>query len=392
MSIAHKRYTNKAKTKFTWEYAIRIPTGKFNKYGKPITKQKTKAGFRTQKEAEKAGFEFLKEAESGNVVMGKNATFGEVARNFLNHILEDPEYEEGTYANYEGFLRNHLEDLQHIYLKCITDSIIEQWKKKMLKKKASASLINDCRKFIFAVYTYARKKLKIINKPPFEDFEKLSVPKRRRNRLMTKEIITVLNKCVEEFSLMFFCIFCIAIGSGLRQGEILGLKYSDINFSNGEVYICRQKTRGKIKEATKTDGSTRIVDFTPFICEILKVFRRIQIENSITCDYIFVNPDTMKVISQKTVDRRFKTLLTACGYDEHYVRFHDIRGSFYDLMKVLKVPSKYASEKLGHSRPGFSEEIYSFPTQETTDFAKNQLESNVFNFIDKSKIKLSANL
>ena len=59
-------------------------------------------------------------------------------------------------------------------------------------------------------------------------------------------------------------------------------------------------------------------------------------------------------------------------------------------MKVLKVPSKYASERLGHSRTSFSDEIYSFPTQETTDFAKQQLENNVFSFIDKSKIQLNA--
>lgn len=112
MSV-HKRFTNKAKTKFSWGYWATVPSNKFDALGNPIRKQVTKFGFATKKEALKAEKEFLANLEAGKIELNKNATFNDVMQFFFDYTEKEGKYAKGTIhlsASMSAILRWHIQE------------------------------------------------------------------------------------------------------------------------------------------------------------------------------------------------------------------------------------------------------------------------------------------
>ena len=79
MSVT-KHYLNKEKTKYDWRAIAYIPTGEYDRLGKPIKQHKHVGYFSTKSEGEAAIRGFWKEFEAGTLELNKNATFEDVIR------------------------------------------------------------------------------------------------------------------------------------------------------------------------------------------------------------------------------------------------------------------------------------------------------------------------
>jgi len=370
MSVG-KRW-NKEKTKFTWEYVIEIPSNEFTKNGDKKRKQVRKSGFLEKRSATKAELSRLKELENGKIVINGNSVFFDIASIFLNYVNDSPDYAKGTYKNYKGYLKNHLSFFHNTKIKNISSLYIENWTIEMQKAKKSPYVINGCRKFAIAAFNYA-KKHKLIGYNPFEEMEKVSEPKVLRRRFTVDEIKKINKTCKEKMQ-DFYCIFSLAIFTGMRLGEYSALVKEDVDFKKNQIWVEKQYTNRELKSRNKTKESRRIVNYPDTVGKIIKW--HIQ-KYEIFSGFLFKGKNNNPV-SANWVNDRFDSLLVLCGYPKDYIRLHDLRGQFVDLMHSLGLPDVYISRQVGHAKTSTSNDIYSYIMAEVHTSATAQLEQKIF--------------
>lgn len=368
MSV-RKKYTNKARTRFCWEFVVNIPSGEYDSRGNEKRKQKAVSGFKLEKDAKKAEFEFLKQLDEGKINFDSSSLFSEIAQDFLKHIENSPDYATGTVSNYKGYYKNHFQMLYNIKAKNINEDILSKWIEDRIKNNVSASVINGCRKFGMAVFTYHKKKLKF---NPFKEIERRTEYKKLRNRLTVDSLKNMIEVAEQKLP-DFYCIFSIACLTGMRLGEYSALCKEDIKPQN-KFYIEKQYTRRELKQRTKTVGSTRIAHYPDELNSILQWHIK---KFKIFSGFLFKGKNNMPV-SENWVRARFQTLLELCGYPKNYMRAHDLRGEYVDLMNSAGVPVPFISRQLGHKRTSTTNDIYTEILNEVKSEAMQKLGNIMF--------------
>jgi integrase len=153
----------------------------------------------------------------------------------------------------------------------------------------------------------------------------------------------------------------------MRRGELLALRWDDIDFKQSLVSVHRTMTRvggyGYVEGEPKTRSSRRRIVLPDVALEALKIHRvlqgQVQVEVGDTwqdkglvfCDGSggFFSPDM--------VHRRFSKLLGEIGLP--HMRFHDLRHSAATILLVAGVHPKVVQERLGHSTVAMTMDIYS---------------------------------
>ena len=365
-----KKYTNKAKTKFCWEFVVNIPSNKYDAKGNLIRKQKAVSGFSKKEEAKKAEFEFLKQLDEGKVNLNDSSLFSEIAEKFLNYIEKSPDYAKGTVCNYKGYYNNHLQMLHNMKAKNINEDNLNKWVEDRISNNISSAVINGCRKFGMAVFTYHKKTFKF---NPFKEIERRTEYKKLRNRLTVNDLKKMIEICEEKLP-EFYCIFSIACLTGMRLGEYSALCREDIK-PNNKIFVEKQYTRRELKKRTKTIGSTRIVNYPEELNPILQWhIRKYQIFSG----FLFKGKDKTRPISPNWINDRFDNLLTLCGYNKNYMRIHDLRGEYVDIMNKAGVPIPFISRQLGHARTSTTNDIYTSILNEVKNDAMEKLGNMIF--------------
>ena len=147
------------------------------------------------------------------------------------------------------------------------------------------------------------------------------------------------------------------LATGLRRGELLGLKWSDIDFNLGVIRVQRQVARidGEIVEAPlKTKNSYRNISISRDTIEVLK-----EQKKKVTGEYVFPSP-TGGPISPDSVLHMLHRVLERAGLPK--VRFHDLRHTFATLALQNGVDIKTVSSMLGHYSAGFTLDTYTHVT------------------------------
>lgn len=168
--------------------------------------------------------------------------------------------------------------------------------------------------------------------------------------------LTDLQKFFEEAKNSgVFELYYTELATGLRRGELLGLKWADIDFNANSIYIQRQITRtdGEVKESPlKTKNAYRQIIIPPEVSEILKQ-KKAQ-ENGFS-EYVFSSP-TGGPISPDSVLKMLHRVLKRAGLEK--VRFHALRHTFATMALQNGVDVKPLSGLLGHYSAGFTLDTY----------------------------------
>ena len=166
-------------------------------------------------------------------------------------------------------------------------------------------------------------------------------------------------------------LFTLALATGMRQGELLGLKWQDINFTTGILQVRRILTRVPsrtsprvfIEAEPKTQYSRRSITVASFALESLQQHRLRQEEarkKAGACwqdhDYVFCTLTGTHLRPNHVVDE-FKKLLKKADLPD--IRFHDLRHSAATLLLSLGVHPKVVQELLGHTQISMTMDIYS---------------------------------
>lgn len=149
----------------------------------------------------------------------------------------------------------------------------------------------------------------------------------------------------------------IAIFTGMRRGEIVGLKWSDIDFENKKISVRRsiyKPKNGKAKEKLpKTLGSIRTISIPDCLCKTLLEYRMHQ-DRHISfmgdawknLDYVFTEEDGY-VMNPQTPTKQFSKFLKR--HDIRHLKFHGLRHTSATLLLANGCDIKTVSSRLGHS-------------------------------------------
>lgn len=160
---------------------------------------------------------------------------------------------------------------------------------------------------------------------------------------------------------------------GLRRSEVLGLKWSNIDFENKKIAIAHkvveQKVNGKYQsvghDKMKTQSSNRTLPLMPEVETALLELQKHQSEQRRLCrssyihkydDYVCVD-EMGKLLRPNYISTQFGKLLKEKGL--RHIRFHDLRHSCASLQLANGVPMKAIQEWLGHANYRTTADVYS---------------------------------
>ncbi len=183
------------------------------------------------------------------------------------------------------------------------------------------------------------------------------------------------------------CFLHMALATGLRKGELLALKWSDIDMetrllkvSRNATYLTDEETgRYQAHESTpKSRAGRRTIRLPQFAVNALKEHKVRQLEQRLAAgarwennDLIFCN-DKGDYYALTTLERHFKKLLSAAGLPA--MRIHDLRHSAATLLLKMGVPMKVIQEILGHSSFAVTANTYSHVLMEMQDSAMDKMD------------------
>lgn len=168
-------------------------------------------------------------------------------------------------------------------------------------------------------------------------------------------------------------LYVLALTTGMRQSELLGVKWQDINLTAGTLAVRRvlQEVNGRLSLADpKSESSRRTISLADSAIIALKAHRKRQAEEKLHsgkawgagvdpsfANLVFCATNGAPLRKQNLVRRSYKPLLEAAGVPS--VRFHDLRHTAASLMLAAGAPIKVVQEMLGHSQIGITLDIYS---------------------------------
>lgn len=189
----------------------------------------------------------------------------------------------------------------------------------------------------------------------------------------------------EYHKAMAYTAVMLALNTGMRLGEVFGLKWTDIDLLQKVVNVRRalvsSATRGMIFEEPKTRGSKRRISVTDGVKKALERYQKEQqwYINLLGDKYylkenlVFANLFGKPFDTSNFTTRYFKKMLVQAGLDREFC-FHDLRHTHATLLLKQGVNIKVISERLGHSTIQMTLDTYSHLMPDMQQTAVNALE------------------
>ncbi len=175
-------------------------------------------------------------------------------------------------------------------------------------------------------------------------------------------------------------LYALAITAGLRQGELLALRWTDLDLDAGRLNVCRSvrsvSGQGSIVGEPKTTSGRRNVLLTPLAVAALRRHRTRQAEQRLRAvfwddlDLVFANEIGRYIGATNLRLRSFKRLLERAELPS--IRFHDLRHTAATLLLAQNVNVKIVSEMMGHANIAITLDTYShvLPTMQADAVGK----------------------
>lgn len=292
-------------------------------------------------------------------------SFEKIAGEWLH--LKKMSVKHSTYIKYKNIIRLYLNDFfldknindydQSYYYECF-NSLVEH-------NNLSSSTLKSIRFILRGILSYGEENynLKHVN----FSYLKISSAKHNITVLTKNETYLLSQYCQSHINDTTVAVY-LSMYTGMRLGEICGLKWKDIDLDKGLITVLRtvQRIEDDINESSKTskmifepktESSKRIIVMTDFLIEYLKMYQgMIHYEPSY---YLITN--SMSIPEPRNIQRKFKTICTHLGI---YVNFHNLRHSFATNCISCGIDVKTLSELLGHSNISTTMNLYVHPTIE----------------------------
>jgi integrase len=302
----------------------------------------------------------LSDRSSGLTFDAVNLTVG----NYLHHWLEDSvkslvddeKMAHSTFIRYEGIVNNHLKPaLGHRKLKDLSRAEVRRLYKEKGKALAPRS-VDYIHVTLQKALSQAVRDDLIPRNVASGERPRSSRHQKEARALSPTQVRALLAEASGERN---EAIYIAAIHTGLRKGELLGLKWTDLDLDGGTLSVRRSlkvTDHGLDFGRTKNKASRRSVPLNKSAVAALKAHRLRQNEERLRLgelwedqDLVFTNRVGKPINPSNLYNREYKPLLKRAGLEDERFTFHSLRHTFASALCNKRVYSKVIQSLLGHS-------------------------------------------
>jgi integrase len=315
----------------------------------------------------------------GGLVYGAD---GLKVEDYLRRWLEDSvrgTVRATTFERYEQNCRKHIvPTLGRVKVKDLTPAHLRGLYKEKLRTLSPRSV-----RYVHVTLHKALKQAVQDGLLPRNVTEAVKPPQLHRDEMnpLTPDQAKILLQTAQAESDRLEALYVLAVTTGLRQGELLGLKWDDVDLEAGMLQVRRTLTTAKggpVLAAPKTRGS-RSVKLPQTASDALRSHLERQLaeidrvgslwqENGL----IFASEVGEPLDRRYVTTHRFKPLLKRAGLPQ--IRFHDLRHTCATLLLIKNVNPKVVSEMLGHASIAITLDTYSHVLPDMQDSATRTME------------------
>ncbi len=333
-----------------WVAAISVSPGKRKKFY-----------FEKKQDAIKKKNEALRELERGTLATGTQRKLGEYLVDWLENVHKS-KLRIGTYVNYKKLIKYVVTDLGDIWLQKLTPQHVQAFYSKKLDEKLSSKVVHDIHGVLHLALDNAlrwgmvsRNVCDLVTPPSIVSRE--VVP-------LSVEQARLLVKHVRDHRLEV--LLTTAVVTGMRRGELLALRWSDIDFDRSRLVVLHSVDfiagYGYVEGKPKTAAGKRVISLPAFLRDLLKEHHARQLEQRKAVahwqDRGLVFPNLRGgYLHPNHMGEMFRKLLKDAGLP--HIHFHDLRHSAASILLCMGVNIKVIQEMLGHSDISITLRTYS---------------------------------
>lgn len=333
-------------------------------------KRTTRRGFNTEREAKLAEAKLLMEVDEYGFAGNTNSSFKEVYELWLETYQTT--VKESTYWKTKQIFEKHiLPKFGKLKVKAITVAFVQKqlnaWAKEYTKYRTYLNYTSKVMKFAV--------NMSMINQNVCEKviLPKAKTKKRANNFYNKEQLQTFFKAWGNEENLMHQTYFRLLAYSGMRKGEALALKWSDLNLKDHTVTIDKTVTIGDkglviISETPKNSYSERTIDIDKETFKLLLKWRKEQKKlllmdgfNALAPNQLMFSNQHNTAIHPSHIANVLKRFVNRHGLDA--ITPHGFRHTHCSLLLEAGVPIKEVQERLGHSDIKTTMNIYAHVTK-----------------------------
>ena len=287
-----------------------------------------------------------------------------------------------TYASYHGIIKKHINpNIGSVKLQSVQGIHIQRLYNAMIKNGLSAKTVKNVGAVLHKALDIAMKQ-GLIHANPCDNAE---LPKTQKHEIspLTDEEIKAFLKALQNEPMGNAYALCLF--AGLREGECLGLSWSQVDFKRKRITISQQLQREKKKggqyyiASTTKNGKSRVIELPDIAVEYLKREQIRQTENRSRAGILWSNPNDLVFTDACggnyrifTFYRRFKRIAASIGRSD--ARPHDLRHTAATVAIANGADVKSVQDMLGHATASFTLNVYAHTSEQMMKETANRIQ------------------
>ena len=349
-------------------YGIRIDLGSDPRTG--TRRQSSRQGFRTKREAEAALDEALGTLRSGTYIDGSSELLGDFLDSWLDG--ERLRLKETSWSSYETAVNRVKAHLAKVRLQALTPRDVDALYLELSKsggmggRPLSPKTVRNTHVVLRKALADAER-LGLIGRNPAA-VARPPIPQRVEQRTWTSDDLRVFFDFLADDRLV--ALYILLATTGMRRGEVLGLRWSDLDLDARELRIVQTLTTVRyapVFSTPKTKRSRRVLYIDPQTVAILRAHRQRHRQERLaagsawdsTSELVFTD-ELGGALHPDQITREFGAKAQEAGLTR--IRLHDLRHTYATLALKVGVHPKIVSDRLGHATVAVTLDLYSHVT------------------------------
>lgn len=348
------------------------------------------------KEVNKVATIFEKQCKDG-IVSDENVKFCEYAEYFLK--LKERDLKRRTIEGYKDRLKRinpyignyKLRDIKAEHLNRLYLDLMKKGSKQSNGETLSPRTIKDYHRLIHAIFNQAIKEDLLL----FNVADKATPPKveKKEAESFTIDEMQEIVECLEKEPIKWRLMINLAISTGARRGEIMGLKWCNIDFENNRIKIKTTLYYSKeigLFEDTPKSHQSRVVDIDLYVIKLLKEWESKQIELFRASgkvwdpdNYVFLN-DELKPCHPDSMNNYLRSF--SKKYNLPKINPHKFRHTQASMLYASGINPMKISKRLGHSNLSTTQDIYTHLIDDSQADETKAIATLIYSGVEDTKI------